>query len=306
MLLFEEYNEFKENEKIFEGGRAFKDLSNFTAKNSNEIKDEVIELLEEQLGLNSNQWAIVGSFNGKKGITKINDIDVIVKMDAFSSINLTHPKDIDKVLQNIQNRLKKLKIRSRVFSIIGVISARLRIRKSRYIQVDIIPVTNLNWGTFIYHAPRPTESNYKGLYRNALIEAVAKSVHFNKVKYDTDQRYFTKDDIQSYTRYRMVKNAGLWTVIEQNEGTRKPKYKKIQNTYTKITDNPKRIINILLGIDDLDSIKTFESVWKIVSSKNFKHNKVLKDIIKNFKIIIEDRLRMKMPKEVKGVEKSLN
>lgn len=306
MLLFEQYNEFKEYNQIFEGGRAFKDLSNFTAKNSNEIKDEVIQLLEEQLGLNSNQWAIVGSFNGKKENTKINDIDIVVKIDAFSSIDLKHPKDIDKVLTNIENRLKKLKIKSRVFPIIGVISARLRIRKGRYIQVDIIPVTSLNWGTFIYHAPRPTESNYKGLYRNALIEAVAKSVHFNKVKYETDQRYFKKGDIKSYTRYRMVKNAGLWTVIEQNEGVRKPKYVKIQNTYSMLTDNPKRIINILLGTKDLGSIKTFENVWSIVTSKNFKHAKVLKDIIENFRIIIEDRLRMKMPKEVNSIKKSLN
>lgn len=305
MLLFEQYTETVEYQKIFEGGRAFKDLSNFTAKNSNEIKDEVIQLMEEQLGLNSNQWAIVGSFNGKKGKTKINDIDIAVKIDSISSVGMNHPKDISRVLTNIQNKLKKLKIKSRKFNIIGVVSARLRIRKSRYIQVDIIPVTSLNWGTFIYRSPRLTQSKYKGLYRNALIEAVAKSVHFNNIKYERNQRYFKKGDVKSYTRYRMIKNAGLWTVIEKNEGVRKPKYVKIQNSYNMITDNPKRIMNILLGIDDLEKIKTFESVWRIVSSKNFKHHKVLKEIVENFRIIIEDRLGLKMPIEVRKIQKSL-
>lgn len=309
MLLFEEYNEhieYENNLQLFEGGRAFKDLSNFTAKNSNEIKEEVIKLMEDKFGLNSNQWAIVGSFNNKSGNTKINDIDIIVKIDAISTININHPKDIDRVLTNIQNKLKKIKIRSRKFSIIGVVSGRLKIRKNRYIQVDIIPVSNLNWGTFIYHAPRPTESKYKGLYRNALIEAVAKSIHFNKVKYEIDQRYFKKNDINSYTRYRMIKNFGLWSVVEKNKGIRKFKYEKIQNTYNFISNNPKRIISILLGVDDLNNIKTFESVWKIVSSKNFKHNKVFSDIIKNFKIIIKDRLRMDVPNVVTDAEKSLN
>jgi len=306
MLLFEQYQKLKKIEQVFEGGRAFDDLSNFTAANSNEIKNEVIQLMEEKFGLNSNQWAIVGSFNNKKDSSEINDIDIVVKIDALSTINLNHPKDIDRVLTNIENKFKNLKIKSRVFSIIGVVSARLRIRENRYIQVDIIPVTNLNWGTFIYHSPRPTESKYKGLYRNALIEAVAKSVHFNEVKYETDQRYFKESEVKSYTRYRMIKNAGLWSVVEQNEGVRKPKYVKIQNSYTSITDDPKKIINILLGTDDLESIKTFESVWGIVSSKTFKHHKVLNEIIKNFKIIIEDRLRMEIPSVVSTAEKSLN
>ena len=56
----------------------------------------------------------------------------------------------------------------------------------------------------------------------------------------------------------------------------------------------------------LESIKTFESVWNIVSSKTFKHHKVLNEIIKNFKIIIEDRLRMEIPSVVSTAEKSLN
>lgn len=305
MKLYEEYHKSLEYKKIFEGGRAFDDLSNFTAKNSNEIKDEVISLMEEQFGLNSNQWAIVGSFNNKKGDTEINDIDITIKIDAISTAKIDHPNKIDIVLSNIQNKLKDLRIKSRKFSIINTVSGRLRIREGRYIQIDLIPVTSLTWGTFIYHSPRPTLSKYKGLYRNALIEAVAKSIHFNEIKYEKDQRYFKKGDIKSYTRYRMIKNAGLWTVVEQNEGVRKPNYKKIQNTYTMITDDSKKIINILLGVKDLEKVTTFESVWNIVKSKEFKYNNLLKDIINNFKIIIVDRLRMELPDDVIKIKKSL-
>ena len=51
---------------------SFKNLNRSTLKREkynlvNEIKNEVIQLMEEQFGLNSNQWAIAGSFNNKKG-----------------------------------------------------------------------------------------------------------------------------------------------------------------------------------------------------------------------------------------------
>lgn len=283
---------------INEGGNAFKKIVRFEFDDKNKIFERVIEIMEKDLDFKLSEYSIVGSFNSKED--EIGDIDLVIhpkeKIFNFSSLDKTYD-NLDKLSKRIGNH-KDLKINDqRISKTLGVFSLSSKIG-NKNVQIDLIPVPNKEWGTWSYHSPNTEVSTYKGLYRNALLEAIAKSIHFDIEYYSKDEetKYIKEGDVKSYTRYRYLRNAGLWTVREVNKGTRVLRYEKERETYSPESDNPDKVISLLLGNkNSADKYLTFESVLNEISKKNWKNTELLPTILENFRIIIEDRQKNEVP-----------
>jgi hypothetical protein len=291
------YQEF-----INEGGNAFKNLKRFESDKKMKIFERVTEIMEQELKYDLSEYSIVGSFNSKT--EEIGDIDIALypeKSFKFSTLDDTY-NNIEKLSNKVGN-LKHLKIEEeRISKTLGVLSLSTKIEKRNF-QIDLIPVPSKKWGEWSYHSPDPDKSTYKGLYRNALLEAIAKSLHFDLEYYEQNEetKYFKEGEIKSYMRYRYLRNAGLWKVREKNEGTRVFRYEKIKDTYAPVSHDPEKVINILLGKKNFKKYMTFESVLNVISSKSWSNYELLPTILENFRIIIEDRQGNEIPSIVQNL-----
>lgn len=303
MKLIQTYRQYLN--KLNEGGKAFKDLTYYDSSQLNVILMGVRTFLKTILNLNDFDYKVVGSWGKKKKDEKLNDIDVIVSINSLSRMkNVTENKQIYK---EIIDMVVDAGYEYRNSSGIGVISVKYPIQTGKYFQIDLIPVHSMEWGEFSYYSPSliTDESKYKGLYRNDMFEAIAKTLKFDQVYYETDlSDGITKGDVKSYYRYRYLRNFGLYKILEYNVGKRKLKYKKDYDNFTLVSDNPKRVIEILLGSGEPEDFKTFEAVWGKMNNPTYKYFDLLPKIIQNFKVIVADRQHNALPIEIEEYLKS--
>jgi hypothetical protein len=292
---------FNDYVKLFEGGNVFDDTTSFDGARIGLIQDKITSFLQDVLGFSTKDYSFVGSIKNKSKGIDINDVDVVISLNS-NLISGTYEtmEDYYTSLEKLSKMVSKHKIKNEVKKTLGLVSCKLLIEDKEYLQTDILLVPSIVWGKWSYYSPGYSQSKYKGLYRNALLEAIAKSIHFNEEYFSKDEatEYYNVDDVKSYYRYRYLRNLGLWKVKEYNEGTRVLRYVKDYDTYTPITHSPNKVIDILLGDVPMDKTFTFEDVYGIISNKNYKHYDLLDTILENFRIIIVDRQKNILPTEV--------
>lgn len=287
---------------LYEGGNAFDNLYYFGSTDK-PIIEEKVESFLKSCNIPPEKYKICGSFPTKE--SDIGDIDVIIQNDKFTFSEL---EDTYNNLDILESQVPT-NYTTKISKTLGVVSVLFDIEKGKQIQIDMIPVESLKWGAWSYWSPSKKASEYKGLYRNALLEAIAKTLHFEVEKYTKDEstEYFSTDDVKSYYRFRYLRNAGLWKVKEVNKGKTIFNYEKIRDTYTKVTNEPNKVISILLGSTlEAKNFLTFESVLNYISNPNWVFYPILSKILENFKIIIVDRQKNAMPKEVRELMKFLH
>lgn len=298
MLKMYKYNKYIE---LNEGGNAFDDVDVFRGDEKKLIEPELIKFCSETLDIDDSKYSIVGSFNKKKPDENINDVDICVLGSSLVNNSMKTFDDSKEVVSYLESIFNDKNIENNPMLAIGVISIKLKIEE-RYLQVDIIPVADLDWGEFSYFSPPVDKSDYKGLYRNALFEAIAKSIHYNVEYYTQEEttKYINDGDIKSYWRYRYTRNLGLFKVKEYNKGVRVFDYVKDRNTYELVTNNPREVINKLIGHDiKMYQVYTYDMVYDIITKKTYKYYHLLDTIFENFRIIIEDRQNNELPENVK-------
>jgi hypothetical protein len=292
---------FKDYLKLFEGGNVFDDTISFDGSYVSLITEKVSTMLEDKLGFSKSDYSFVGSLKNKKEGIDINDVDVVVSCKSdLISVDISSMEDSYKALEKLSKLCSKHRIKNEVKKTLGLVSCKVEIEDKKYLQVDLLVVPNLVWGKWSYYSPGYDESKYKGLYRNALLEAIAKSIHFEIEEYKESEEtdYFKKGDVKSYYRYRYLRNLGLWKVKEYNDGVRVFKYKKDYDTYSMVSYSPNNIIKILLGDIDMEKTYTFEDVYAHITKKSYKHYDLLDIILENFRIVIVDRQKNALPSEV--------
>lgn len=292
---------YKEFLKILnEGGNAFSSVYYFNHSDKESIKHTIVQILEK---MKIQKYSIAGSFKNKE--VDIGDVDVVIYDErySFESLDDTY-KNLDLIGESALDSFEDVKISKTL----GVYSVLAEVESQKKIQIDFIPVPSLEWGEWSYYSPSKEESSYKGLYRNALLEAIAKTLHFDVIKYgkEDSNEFIEEGSIKSYFRFRYLRNAGLWKVKEYNKGKKKLNYAKDRDTYELVTYKPNQVISILLGEElKASNYMTFESVLNHISNPTWKYYKKIKTILENFKIIIVDRQRNPLPQEVRELMKFL-
>lgn len=148
--------------------------------------------------------------------------------------------------------------------------------RTGYVQIDFMP-GDPSWMKTYYHAPRETESKYKGVYRNILIASIA-AVH----EYDPSNEVIDDGRPTQVDRWMWSPADGLVRV------RRTPVPKKSGQGYTKKNNNEVLISGIktadaiakALGLDTAADLNSYESL-RSAMDKNYPNEKIQK-ILANF------------------------
>ncbi len=144
------------------------------------------------------------------------------------------------------------------------------------VQLDLIPISNMDWAKFIFYSPdyRKNESKYKSAHRNWLFQAILSALK-NVTKRDEN------GDIIDFDTYALRLNDGIYKNKKTFQGATKrlkrPDTVKGQSVF--VTRDPQELLDLMFGGGvKADNVKTFEDVWNIVTSPNFKYSDRVEEI----------------------------
>lgn len=287
-------------EEILKEGGAATGGSPIPAEYTMNMYNDVVKIVSSTFKLNKKDFRPLGSTGKKKAGDFSGDIDIAV--DA-AKIGANFKLKFDEVQDFIYNKLKS-KFQNVVnMKGLGIISFLYPIPNSdKFGQTDIMLSDNLDLSSFMFHSPNfiENESKYKGLYRNDLLFSIVKYMPTN-----IPDEYFEdgkdKGELKRFSKFTLSQKKGLITQLKSFEG----KLGKIKNAKPvkggekEIANVPNDIVKYIFGDKyNVDDMKSFESVYKIVTSSSFKHKKYVPQIMKNFKDSILKK-NLPLPSEIK-------
>jgi hypothetical protein len=183
MSRIKNFPDFKNS--ILEGGAAIKSSRNIkeseVASTIEDIKKRLLPILDLDVFKEGKDYIFIGSAGRKKNPDdESGDIDFGFNGGVYSQKNGVSFKECSGVLYEFLkeelepllgfepeiNHLKGLNIVSIGWPIAGD-------RNNGFVQLDLIPLENMDWAKFIYYAPdyRREESKWKSAHRNWLLSA---------------------------------------------------------------------------------------------------------------------------------------
>lgn len=295
--------------KIFEGGAAIKTARKIREDEFPKTLESIQYGLFPLLGLDPQKigedYIVIGSIGKKKNPSdESGDLDLGYDGNIFSKNQGISYKDCSKRIYEILtlnlkdilgfepeiNFLRGLNIVSIGWPIEG--NPELGI-----VQLDLIPLSSMKWAKFIYYSPdyRFGESKYKSAHRNWLLSAIL-SAKRNILASDD------KGEVLDYESPVIILSDGLYLNSKTFRSKLKERLKnpkKIEGGEKFITNDPQTFIDYTLGKGyTQDQIKTFESLFKIITSPNFEMKDKL-PIIKERFLEYMERTGLPVPSEIK-------
>jgi hypothetical protein len=299
---------FGEFLKLFEGGAAIKTARKIREDEFPETLESIQADLLPLLGIDSNklgeEYIIIGSIGKKKNPSdESGDLDFGFDGNVFSKNQGVTYKDCSKKIFEILtlnlkdvlgfepeiNFLRGLNIVSIGWPIKG--DPELGI-----VQLDLIPLSSMKWARFIYYSPdyRFGESKYKSAHRNWLLSAIL-SAKRNVLASDEE------GEVLDYESPVIILSDGLYINTKSFRGKLKGRLKnpkKVEGGEKFITNDPQEFIDFALGKGyTADQIKTFESLFKVITSPNFPMKDKLPVIKERFLEYME-RTGLPVPNEI--------
>ena len=281
------------------GGNAVKISRPVTFEEAQAVVDYLKISLFPQLSLYESNYCILGSYGKKLDGQTYGDIDIAVYLND----SIREDQDI----KFLVDALEYVGLQTKINYGFKIVSFACPIYLGRYdekwykdpsgfVQVDLMITPSLEWSKFIYHSPnfRKNESQYKGLYRNILLMALITE----------PEKWITKEtpeggieeievNILRYPKgiYRVRKNfMGKKGLVKNG--------KNVEGSDTLITYEPGETIRMTVGsqyrISDID---TFEKLWNIVLSEDFKWKNKREDIVNRFIECLGEQ-KLSLPKEL--------
>jgi len=237
--------------------------------------------------------AIIGSA-GKKLLNQTSgDIDIAILRGSVAK-----HFDRDDVLMAIHEKLSSMGYRTNIQKGFSQVNVALP-APNGFVQVDLMITDNLDWAKFVFHSPDYTksESNYRGVYRGMLLNAVASEIVKKTVKK-------LDGEIEEYEQYVIRSTFGLFKVRKTLLGKNGKLIKtpKLLDKYEqRISNNPIDAVKLLFGKDvRIDDISTFEKMLNVIKSQKFLYpGKV--GIIKNKFMWYLGKTNLNIPSEITNI-----
>lgn len=293
------YNEFN---KIFEGGSAISGARRIREDEVPKTLESINNDLLAKLELTSDDYILIGSTGKKLNPSDTSgDIDIGISVEALAS-SLGTPDNLKEVSTALSSEMESIMDKdSQVSHLKGlnIVSVGWPIEgeiKNGTVQLDLIPIADMEWAKFIYYSPdqRKNESKYKSAHRNWLFSSILSAR--KKVIEEDDE------EIWVYENPYIVLSDGLYKHTKSYKGKLKPRLKtakRIDGTKKFITRDPDEFIEYTLGKrHNLDSVKTFEDVMTIIKSSDFDLKDKLPEIREKYLEFME-RSKLEIPKEIK-------
>lgn len=277
---------FSSFSKLFEGGAAIKSSRPIKESEVEKTIQHMKEVLFPLIGdgeLDKN-YLLIGSIGKKKSPSDTSgDIDLGIAQEFLAQKFGISP---DQSLQFLYDKLSSglpailgYEPDMKLMKGINVLSIAWPIEgdtENGTVQLDLIPISNIDWAKFIFYSPdyRKNESKYKSAHRNWLFQAILSALK-NVTKRDEN------GDIVDFDTYALRLNDGIYKNKKTFQGVTKrlkrPDTVKGQSVF--VTRDPQELLDLMFGGGvNPDNVKTFEDVWNIVTSPNFKYNDRIEEI----------------------------
>jgi hypothetical protein len=302
------YLTFEKFLKLFEGGAAIKTARKIREDEYPKTLESIQKDLLPLLGIDPNKmgkdYIIIGSIGKKKNPSdESGDLDLGYDGNIFSKSQGVSYKECSKKIYEILssdlknvlgfdpeiNFLRGLNIVSVGWPIEG--NPELGI-----VQLDLIPLSSMDWAKFIYYSPNYKfgESKYKSAHRNWLLSAILAAKR-NVLASDEE------GEVLDYESPVIILSDGLYLNTKSFRGKLKGRLKtpkKVEGGEKFITNDPQEFLDYTLGPGyTQDQVKTFESLFKIITSPNFEDKDKL-PVIKERFLEYMDRTGLPIPSEI--------
>ena len=297
---------------IFEGGAAIKTSRRIREDEFSETLKSIQENLFPLIGIEpskiNDQYVVIGSI-GKKENPEDTSGDLDIGYDAawYSTDNGIERKECsgfiyDKIKNGIGdilgfmpeiNYLKGLNIVSLGWPINGD-------KNNGLVQLDLIPLSDMRWADFIYYSPnyKERESKYKSAHRNWLLAAILSArkeiMERNEI-----------GEILDYNTPVLILSDGLYWHTKSYRGKIKDRLKnpkKIEGSERFVTNDPQEFIDFALGKGyTTNDVKTFEKLYKIITSPEFELRDKLPEIKERFVEFLQ-RVGLEIPTEINRIQ----
>lgn len=265
---------------LLEGGAAIKTSRRITEAEYPKTLDHIQKVLFPLLGIDprksGDQYLVIGSIGKKKNPEDSSgDLDLGINSEWFANQNSISTKEVSQlVFEKVSEQLPSLldfKPEINYLKGFGIVSIGWPIEgdvNRGIVQLDLIPISNMEWAKFIYYSPnyKIGESKYKSAHRNWLLSAI---LSVRKRVLDRDQF----GEVMDYDAPVLILSDGLFWHTKSYRGKIKPRLKhsqKIAGSERFITRDPQEFVEFALGPSyNPDQIKTFEDLFRIISAPDY-------------------------------------
>lgn len=298
--------------KIFEGGAAIKTSRRIredefpkTLESIKEILFPILEIDPDSIG---EDYIVIGSIGKKANPSDTSgDLDI-----GYNGVNFARRNGIDykscsrKVYELLQDELTEalgFDPEMKLMPGLNIVSIGWPIEgdvEKGVVQLDLIPLSDMDWAEFIYYSPdyKKSESAYKSAHRNWLLASILSA----------RKNVLTTDDageVMDYEKPVLILSDGLYWHTKSYKGTRIPRLKhskKIEGSERFVTNDPQEFIDFALGEGYRpEDVKTFEQVFKIINNPKFDLYDKLPEIKEVFLKYLE-RVGLEVPSEINKIQ----
>lgn len=288
---------FSQFTSVNEGGAAIKTSRSIREDEYPATLDSIKEILLPYLGIdeNSNEYLVIGSI-GKKPNPEDVSGDLDLGFEWIKTAKMLGVSTKREVLDLLSKELKEklpadLGFEPEMNLMIGlnILSIGWPIKgdpKFGVVQLDLIPLSDLEWASFAYYSPdyKRGESKYKSAHRNWLFQSILSAMKDVITKDETGEPL----DIDTYL---FDFSDGLFKTQKSFQG-KKGRLKnpvKVDGTQRElVTSSPQEFLNFAMGPGfSPDEVKTFEDLLAAIKSPKFKNKQNRSEIGREFKRYLE-------------------
>ena len=292
---------------LLEGGAAIKISRRIREDEFAGTLDSIQNILLPMIGINpdikSDEYIVIGSIGKKKNPEDTSgDLDIGLDSTLFNVPLKEVSTYIYSILESSDDLESKLGFKPEINHLKGlnIVSIGWPIngdQNNGIVQLDLIPVADIDWAKFIYYSPdyKVSESKYKSAHRNWLLAAI---LAVRKRVLDVDD----SGEVMDYDSPVLILSDGLYWHTKSYRGKLKPRLKnasKVSGSERFVTRDPQEFIDFALGKGySINDVKTFEKLYQIIGSPNFELYDKLNEIEEKFLEYIT-RANLERPSEIK-------
>lgn len=278
------------------GGNAIKHVSRIKQENVQPTLNAIYKELIKWIGLRKEDTAVLGSTGKKLPGGSSGDIDLAVDLNAIEEQHGSIDNWVESVIDFCNsygvskpdlhgfkglsyNWMKGLKILSIGWPIES--NSEATDQEGELVQLDLMPVRNLEMTSWGMYSPHESEEPYKGLVRNELLYAISSVGSYKALKQSIND--ITGETIDDEYERTVLNNLTGLTYIRQSYIS--PKTGKRTNTKRTlisklVEDRPDEIAKILLGPDcKASDVLTAKAVIDKIMAPDFKFKSKRREII---------------------------
>jgi hypothetical protein len=268
---------FSFHASLNEGGNAIIGVSRLDQENAAETIKAAISAVSSVLNIEKSDLRVLGSAGKKLPGESSGDIDIAISAKSILSTKSFNREELfDFVVSKIKRISASVKD-SRGLGIVSFAFPIVNINKKQHnksVQVDLMLVNNLDYSEWIYYGPATSESEFKGIYRNILLNQIAKFVALRITKSNSGQPIEQQRLLLDYSK-------GLFFSTQSREGKRGITKNFQTKSSAFISTTPKIITELLFGPKFSPSdLLVFEKVLSAVLSPDFIYPEAVKSILK--------------------------